>query len=62
MNRNSRRVMLGILAGGIASTVLVYHYPSPLAGALLAIIVGGTYSASVSNNRGAYVDNMMTAD
>lgn len=54
--------MLGILAGGIASTVLVYHYPSPLAGALLAIIVGGAYSASVSNNRGAYVDNMMTAD
>ena len=53
--------MLGILAGGIASAVLIYTIPSPLAGALLAIIVGAAYSASVSNTRGAYLDNMMTA-
>jgi NADH dehydrogenase len=53
--------MLGILAGGIASAVLIYTTPSPFAGALLAIIVGAAYSASVSNTRGAYVDNMMTA-
>src|SRR5580658_7201769 len=56
-----RRVMLGILAGGIASAVLIYTVPPPFAGALLAIIVGAAYSASVSNTRGAYVDNMMTA-
>jgi NADH dehydrogenase len=61
MNRNFRRVMLGILAGGIASAVLIYTVPPPLAGALLAIIVGAAYSASVSNTRGAYIDNMMTA-
>jgi NADH dehydrogenase len=53
--------MLGILAGGIAGAVLIYTIPPPLAGALLAIIVGAAYSASVSNTRGAYVDNMMTA-
>ena len=61
MNRYSRRIMLGILAGGIASAVLIYTFPSSLAGALLAIVVGAAYSASVSNTRGAYVDNMMTA-
>ena len=53
--------MLGILAGGIASAVLIYTISPPFAGALLAIIVGAGYSASVSNTRGAYVDNMMTA-
>jgi NADH dehydrogenase len=53
--------MLGILAGGIASAALIYTIPFPLAGALLAIIVGATYSASISNTPGAYVDNMMTA-
>jgi NADH dehydrogenase len=53
--------MLGILAGGIASAVLIYSIPSPLAGALLAIIVGAAYSVNVANTRGAYVDNMMTA-
>jgi NADH:ubiquinone reductase (H+-translocating) len=61
MNRNSRRVLIGILAGGIASAVLIYAIHPLFAGALLAIIVGGAYSASVSNTRGAYVDNMMTA-
>jgi NADH:ubiquinone reductase (H+-translocating) len=61
MNRNSRRVLIGILAGGIASTVLIYAIHPLFAGALLAIIVGAAYSASVSNTRGAYVDNMMTA-
>jgi NADH dehydrogenase len=56
-----RRVLPGILAGGIASAVLIYTISPPFAGALLAIIVGAVYSASVSNTRGAYVDNMMTA-
>jgi NADH:ubiquinone reductase (H+-translocating) len=61
MNRYSRRVMLGIFSGGIASAVLVYSIPSPLTGALLAIVVGAAYSASAPRTRGAYVDNMMTA-
>jgi len=53
--------MLGILAGGVASAVLIFTISPPLAGALLAILVGAAYSASVSNTRGAYIDNMMTA-
>jgi NADH dehydrogenase len=61
MNRYSRRVMLGFLAGGIASAALIYTIPSPLAGALLAIVVGAAYSASMAPTRGAYVDSMMTA-
>jgi hypothetical protein len=44
MNRYSRRIMLGILAGCIASAVLIYTIPPRLAGALLAIIVGAAYS------------------
>lgn len=61
MNRYSRRVTLGILAGGIASAALINTVTPPLAGAVLAVIVGAAYSASVSNTRGAYVDNMLTA-
>jgi len=61
MNRYVRRILLGIFAGGVASAALIYAVPSPLAGALLAIVVGAAYSASIAHARGAYVDNMMTA-
>jgi NADH dehydrogenase len=61
MNRYLRRVLLGVFAGGVASAALIYAVPSPLAGALLAIVVGAAYSASIAHARGAYVDNMMTA-
>jgi len=61
MNRYSRRILIGIVAGSIASAALVSTVPHPLAGVLVAIIVGAAYSASMAPARGAYVDNMMTA-
>jgi len=61
MNRYLRRALLGVFAGGVASAALIYAVPSPLAGALLAIVVGAAYSASIAHARGTYVDNMMTA-
>jgi len=61
MNRYSRRILLGIFAGGITSLALIPTVPRPLAGVLLAIVVGAAYSASMPPTRGAYVDNMMTA-
>jgi len=61
MNPYVRRILLGVFAGAIASVVLIYTFPSPLAGVLLAIAIGAAYSASISLTRGAYVDNMMTA-
>jgi NADH:ubiquinone reductase (H+-translocating) len=61
MNRYMRRVLLGIVAGGIASAALIYTVPHPLVGVLLAAFVGAAYSVSMSPTRGAYVDNMMTA-
>ena len=61
MNRYSRRILLGIIAGGIASAALIYTVPHPLVGVLLAAFVGAAYSVSMSPTRDAYVDNMMTA-
>ena len=61
MNRYMRRVLLGIVAGGIASAALIYTVPHPLVGVFLAAFVGAVYSVSMSPTRGAYVDNMMTA-
>ena len=56
-----RRVLIGVLAGGVASAALIYTVPHPLVGVLLAAFVGAAYSMSMSPTRGAYVDNMMTA-
>jgi NADH:ubiquinone reductase (H+-translocating) len=61
MNRYSRQTLIGIIAGGIAGSVLIYAVPLPLVGVLLAIAVGAAYSASVPPTRASYVDNMMTA-
>jgi NADH:ubiquinone reductase (H+-translocating) len=61
MNRYSRRILLGIFAGGITSLALIHTVPHPVAGVLLAIVVGAAYSATMPHTRGAYVDNMMTA-
>jgi NADH dehydrogenase len=61
MNRYSRRALLGILAGGIASAALIYTAPHTLAEVLLATLLGAAYSVSISPTRDAYVDNMMTA-
>jgi NADH:ubiquinone reductase (H+-translocating) len=61
MNRYSRRILIGIFVGGIASTALIYTVPRPFASVLLAVVVGAAFSASMSHTRGAYIDNMMTA-
>ena len=62
MNRYSRRGLLGIFAGGIASAALIYTAPNTLPDVVLATLLGAAYSVSISPTRGAYVDNMMTAD
>jgi NADH:ubiquinone reductase (H+-translocating) len=61
MNRYSRRGLLGIFAGGIASAALIYTAPNTLPDVVLATLLGAAYSVSISPTRGAYVDNMMTA-
>src|SRR5258708_31513394 len=61
MNRYLRRILLGVFAGGVASAALVYTVSHPIAGLLWAIVVGASYSTSMSPTRGAYVDSMMTA-
>ena len=61
MDRYSRRVLLGIFAGGVASTALIYIVPHTLTDVLLAMFVGAAFSVSMSPTRDAYVDNMMTA-
>jgi len=61
MPSHSRRILVGILAGGIAGAVLACTAPRPLPAFLIAILVGAAYSASMSPAPGAYVDNMMTA-
>jgi NADH dehydrogenase len=61
MNRYSRRILIGIIAGSISSAALIYAVPHSLVGLLLGMIVGAAYSVSMSHTRGAYVDNMMTA-
>src|SRR5580698_1368721 len=61
MDRYSRRILLGIFAGGVASAALIYTVPNTLADVLLAAFVGAAFSVSMSPARDAYIDNMMTA-
>ena len=61
MERYSRRILIGILAGTLAALALVLTIPHPLIGVLLSILVGVAYSATIPPTRRAYVDNMMTA-
>ena len=61
MDRYSRRILLGIFAGGVASAALIYTVPNTLADVLLAMFVGAAFSVSMAPARDAYVDNMMTA-
>src|ERR1700745_431229 len=61
MNLYTRRVLLGVFAGVIASAVLIYTVPHTLTDVLLATLLGAAYSVSMSPTRDAYADNMMTA-
>jgi NADH:ubiquinone reductase (H+-translocating) len=59
MNRIVRRTVIGALAGGVAATALVAACGHPILSAILGIIIGITYSASLDPTRGTYVDNLM---
>src|SRR5215472_449278 len=61
MKRRSRRALIGIFAGAIAAAALIYTVPQHLASVLVAMLVGATFSASISPTRDAYVDNILTA-
>jgi NADH dehydrogenase len=59
MNRNSRRCLIGILGGAIASIVLIAALHYSTVNLLLGVLVGAVYSAGIRPTRWAYVDNLM---
>jgi len=59
MNRYLRRSLIGALAGGVASFVLVATMSQPFLGVLLGVVVGIGYAAALEPTPGAYVDNLM---
>jgi NADH:ubiquinone reductase (H+-translocating) len=59
MNRFLRRSLIGMLAGALASGVLVATLGHPLWSIFLGVLMGAGYSASLNPTRGAYVDNLM---
>src|SRR5215471_18415102 len=61
MNRAIRAAILGIVAGAIASTVLVLGLGHPGSSIAIGVLVGAAYSASIQRTSHAYVDNLMTA-
>jgi NADH:ubiquinone reductase (H+-translocating) len=60
MNRIIRRSMIGIVAGGVASTALIAtsHVGISL---LLGATIGAAFAASTGQTPSTYLDNMMTA-
>ncbi len=60
MNRVSRRCLIGILGGAIASIVLIATLHYSTVNLLLGVLVGAVYSAGIRPTRWAYVDNLMT--
>ena len=59
MNRMSRRCLIGILGGAIASIVLIATLHYSTVNLLLGVLVGAVYSAGIRPTRWAYVDNLM---
>jgi len=59
MNRYLRRSLIGVLAGGVASSILVATLGQPVLGVLLGLVVGIGYAAALEPTPGAYVDNLM---
>jgi len=59
MNRMSRRCLIGIFGGAIASIVLIATLHYSTVNLLLGILVGAVYSAGIRPTRWAYVDNLM---
>jgi len=61
MNRILRRILVGVIAGAIAGVALISGLGNVALSLVLGALVGACYSASMRPERGAYVDNMMTA-
>jgi NADH dehydrogenase len=59
MKRYLRRSLIGVLAGGVASSILVSTLGQPVLGVLLGVVVGIGYAAALEPTPGAYVDNLM---
>src|ERR1700719_463831 len=59
MNRMSRRCLIGILGGAIASIVLIAALHYSTVNLLLGVLVGVVYSAGIRPTRRAYVDSLM---
>jgi NADH:ubiquinone reductase (H+-translocating) len=59
MNRMSRRCLIGIFGGAIASIVLIAALHYSTVHLLLGVLVGAVYSAGIRPTRWAYVDNLM---
>src|SRR5260370_6757682 len=61
MNQLIRRIILGLLAGAIASISLVPTLGHPLWSIILGFAVGATYAVTLRHTHGAYVDSLMAA-
>ena len=55
-----RRSLVGLVAGGVASVVLLAGPDHRLVSVLFGIAIGALFSTSLSPTRGAYVDSLMT--
>src|SRR5215467_14924952 len=61
MNRRMRSAVLGMIAGAIASALLVLSLGHPWSSIVVGVLVGAAYSAGIEQTSRAYVDNLMTA-
>jgi NADH dehydrogenase len=59
MNRILRRAVIGILAGGISSIVLIPTLDRVGIAILIGMAVGASFSVTTGFSSGAYVDNLM---
>ena len=61
MNIYSRRTIIGVFAGAIASSILAITLHNSIVGVFLGILVGGMYALSFRSTSQGYIDSIMTA-